>query len=170
MGQAQQDTIEVMLSPEQMRALANGSESPLSKLGAAPSKSSRKAAPASARRWPALRIAAMLGVTALVALVSVANLRSGHKAPSLALAVRAPVPAAPVAATPAAPPIDPVRFRNPFDHSEVFEFPPGTSQDDARQAVAEILWERARERRPVRAAPAKPYNSRRDSAHPPSRA
>ncbi|HEY4214631.1 MAG TPA: hypothetical protein VGM84_24355 [Steroidobacteraceae bacterium] len=40
----------------------------------------------------------------------------------------------------------PVYFRNPFDASEVFEFPPGTSQTDARDAVAELLMKRARER------------------------
>lgn len=39
-----------------------------------------------------------------------------------------------------------VTFRNPFDRSEVFEFPPGTSRSDARAAVAQILLERARDR------------------------
>jgi hypothetical protein len=41
----------------------------------------------------------------------------------------------------------PTRFANPFDASEVFEFPPGTTEDAARESVAEILLERARERR-----------------------
>ena len=41
---------------------------------------------------------------------------------------------------------NPVRFANPFDATEVFEFPPGTSQTDARKAVADALLERARER------------------------
>lgn len=48
-----------------------------------------------------------------------------------------------------APPPDalpPVRFRNPFDKSEVFEFPAGTSRAEARKAVAQLLRERARER------------------------
>lgn len=40
-----------------------------------------------------------------------------------------------------------VKFRNPFDPGEVFEFPPGTSRADARDKVAELLLERARERR-----------------------
>ena len=40
----------------------------------------------------------------------------------------------------------PTRFTNPFDASETFEFPAGTTEDDARQSVAEILVERARER------------------------
>jgi hypothetical protein len=41
---------------------------------------------------------------------------------------------------------EPVRVRNPFDRQEVFEFPPGTSEEAARDAVAEMLLARARER------------------------
>lgn len=37
----------------------------------------------------------------------------------------------------------PVRFVNPFDANEVFEFPAGTTQAQARDAVAEVLMERA---------------------------
>jgi hypothetical protein len=42
----------------------------------------------------------------------------------------------------------PVRYANPFDSSEVFEFPAGTSRAAAREAVAEILLQRAVERQP----------------------
>jgi hypothetical protein len=41
---------------------------------------------------------------------------------------------------------EPVRFANPFDAGEVFEFPPGTSETEAREAVAEVLMERAMSR------------------------
>ncbi len=41
----------------------------------------------------------------------------------------------------------PVTVRNPFDSTEVFQFPPGTSAADARAAVAAALLDRARERR-----------------------
>jgi hypothetical protein len=41
----------------------------------------------------------------------------------------------------------PVKFANPFDRSEVFEFPPGTTRDEAREQVAQILMDRALERR-----------------------
>ena len=41
---------------------------------------------------------------------------------------------------------EPVRLTNPFDAKEVFEFSPGTSQDAAREAVAEILMKRAMSR------------------------
>jgi hypothetical protein len=40
----------------------------------------------------------------------------------------------------------PVRFRNPFDSNEVFEFPPGTPYTEARDAVAAKLLKRAQER------------------------
>lgn len=38
---------------------------------------------------------------------------------------------------------EPVRFANPFDADEVFEFPPGTTETQARDAVAEALLQRA---------------------------
>jgi hypothetical protein len=41
----------------------------------------------------------------------------------------------------------PVRVKNPFDAGEVFEFPPGTSEIAARDAVADLLLKRAMERR-----------------------
>lgn len=37
----------------------------------------------------------------------------------------------------------PVRVANPFDSSEIFEFPYGTSEADARDAIAGFLMERA---------------------------
>jgi hypothetical protein len=46
----------------------------------------------------------------------------------------------------------PVRFANPFDHTEVFEFSPGTSETAAREAVVEVLMKRARDRQHQRNA------------------
>jgi hypothetical protein len=40
----------------------------------------------------------------------------------------------------------PVRIANPFDETEVFEFPAGTTNAEARAAMTEVLMERARER------------------------
>jgi hypothetical protein len=75
--------------------------------------------------------------------------------PPATTAPPSPLPAAAATATVAAAPAPApstdapatVRFVNPFDKKEVFEFPPGTSQADARDAVAELLAERARDRR-----------------------
>jgi hypothetical protein len=50
-------------------------------------------------------------------------------------------------AAPTAPGPGPVRVQNPFDKREVFEFPAGTSQQAAHDAVAEMLLQRASERR-----------------------
>jgi hypothetical protein len=53
----------------------------------------------------------------------------------------------------------PVRFSNPFDASEVFEFQPGTSDEQARQSVVAILLQRARDRQvagAVKSTPAMP--------------
>jgi hypothetical protein len=41
---------------------------------------------------------------------------------------------------------EPVRFPNPFDESEVFEFPAGTTEQEARDAIAGFLLERATKR------------------------
>jgi len=41
---------------------------------------------------------------------------------------------------------NPVRIANPFDETEVFEFPAGTTDAEARAAMTEVLMERARER------------------------
>jgi hypothetical protein len=40
----------------------------------------------------------------------------------------------------------PVRIRNAFDATEVFEFPPRTNESAARETVAELLLNRARDR------------------------
>jgi hypothetical protein len=56
-------------------------------------------------------------------------------------------------ALPAIPPLpissqkESVLVRNPFDRTEVFEFPPGTSKAEGREKVAALLMQRARERR-----------------------
>jgi hypothetical protein len=44
------------------------------------------------------------------------------------------------------PEAEPVRVKNPFDKTEVFEFPSGTTPADARAMMSEILMQRARER------------------------
>ena len=46
--------------------------------------------------------------------------------------------------------VPPVRIKNPFDPSETFEFPPETSRAKARELVADLLLQRARDRGPIR--------------------
>ncbi len=64
-------------------------------------------------------------------------------APAVALAV----PVAPAPAADAQPQGPVVQVINPFDATEVFEFQAGTTESEARNTVAELLLERARERR-----------------------
>ena len=66
----------------------------------------------------------------------------------LAPAVTITAPLAQVPAARAAEPQGaPVRITNVFDATEVFEFPHGTTESEAREAVAELLLGRARARR-----------------------
>ena len=62
-----------------------------------------------------------------------------------ALAITAPVAPAPPA--PAQPRGPVVQVINPFDATEVFVFPGATTETEARSAIAELLLQRARERR-----------------------
>ena len=69
-------------------------------------------------------------------------------APAPAPAFASTAPLAKVApAGPAEPQGAPVRIKNAFDATEVFEFPPGTTGSESRKAVAELLLRRASDRR-----------------------
>jgi hypothetical protein len=106
-----------------------------------------------------LRLALLLSAVAvasalLTAVTYIATTRTVQPAPiatSVVPSQPAPVivarPPSPPPPAPSAEPAEPVRFVNPFDRKEVFEFPAGTSKADARDAVAELLYERAQERR-----------------------
>jgi hypothetical protein len=107
-----------------------------------------------------LRLALLLSAVAvasalLTAVTYIATTRTVRPDPVAASVVSSPPAPAIVASPPSPPPppapstepAEPVRFVNPFDRKEVFEFPAGTSKADARNAVAELLYERAQERR-----------------------
>jgi hypothetical protein len=66
--------------------------------------------------------------------------------PPVAVAARPIVAIARPAALIASAAIPTVRVMNPFDASEVFEFPAGTSHAESHEKVAQILLQRARER------------------------
>lgn len=119
-------------------------------------------APRKSRQF-ALGLGMVAAATGLLGgLAYFATARAPHPTPIVAdsgsrptVAPEAPtsVPALPLApappatpAAPATPDAAPVRYRNPFDRSEVFEFPAGTSRTEMRDAVAELLAQRARER------------------------
>jgi hypothetical protein len=139
--------IEMELKPEELDRLTQAQTAPactdvMATTSSIAGKSRRVAAHA------AVRMALPLCVSIGAALLAIGATR--------VVRIR-PQPAPPVVAggaiertaPPAAPP---VRFANPFDASEVFEFPAGTTRAEAHDRVAEILLQRARERIDLRTA------------------
>ena len=110
--------------------------------------------------WPAIIL--QIGVATLVsgAIAYVATNPQQLPRTGTVSAGFAPLPRISV---PAPAQAEPVLFRNPFDSTETFQFPAGTSETEARQAVAEVLLQRARERKDV-------WLKARHSAHPSRRA
>jgi hypothetical protein len=164
MGPEDDDTIEMELSESAMRLLSQAAalppeapcpttKNPAANAPEAPA-AARSEAPrgAASTRPPRFGMVFAIVAAASALLTAVVYLASARvrRPDSVALRVAA-APAAPVSVTPPPPSspstnATPVRFVNPFDRKEVFEFPPGTSAADARQAVAELLSQRARER------------------------
>jgi hypothetical protein len=99
-----------------------------------------------AARADALCNATLTAAVAVVAIALVWRATSLH-AHAPAIALRAAVAAVRTAPTPTSPATAPlVRETNPFDDSEVFEFPAATTEGQAREAMAALLLQRARER------------------------
>lgn len=89
----------------------------------------------------------IIAATAWIVLVSgVAYVVEKHMPSRTDTGLSAPAPGTSTGVTPVSEPALAVRFANPFDAAEVFEFPPGTSEMQAREAVARFLLERARNR------------------------
>jgi hypothetical protein len=91
----------------------------------------------------------------VLAAVGVAGLSSGltyvatTRTEPVSAVTAEPVPVVAAAPTPQMPrpePLPPVQVVNAFDPEEVFEFPPGTSESEARKAAADLLLQRARQR------------------------
>jgi hypothetical protein len=152
-----EDTIELSLSPEHALALSRAAEE--EHADALPTASRPPDVPGvqvgnaehqSARgfgRWPLAFATLASGVTIGVALGLAVHLVPHVRTATIKVPVSTPAPATPLPATcPAESRQLPVQVRNPFDRSEVFEFPPGTRADEARQSAAALLLQRARDR------------------------
>lgn len=96
--------------------------------------------------WVSLCVAVALGLAAVTIALWPSPQRAEAATQTEAPAAIPKVPLSTSAAQTVFPKDSPTRFANPFDASEIFEFPAGTTEDDARASVAEILFERARER------------------------
>jgi hypothetical protein len=150
-----EDTIELELTIEQMQALSRAAALRQSHPPPAPAAndSSQIASPKGKRG----RVSLLLGIAMASGLLSgFAYLAMTRE--SLVQTAQAPVhqvaeetisPSPAPEAPSLPPPVEskPVQFKNPFDAKEVFEFPPGTSKAEARDAVAELLLQRALDRR-----------------------
>lgn len=125
--------------------------------GTAPVQRPVKASPAASNARPVSRatklrapLVALVSVVVLAGGIAAGTLRDSDKlaavpAPSPAIE---PAPLPPPAVRPAElPPPEPVVLVNPFDATETFTFPPGTSKADARDQMATLLLQRATERR-----------------------
>jgi hypothetical protein len=89
------------------------------------------------------------GEVAIALSLAVAAMAAGYALYSdrgAADAARATVARQDWPAVQAGPAGEPLRVANPFDATEVFEFPAGTSEADAHEAVAGFLLERATRR------------------------
>jgi hypothetical protein len=166
-------TIEMELTPAQLEMLTRAAQAepqvarptavrnvvelapPLIPVRAQPTVAPRadeRAPNAAAARPGVPRIAIGVGIVAVFAVsASVAYLT----APPPAATISPPAEIVPEPARPAEPVlpdtespqvVPPVLFANPFDATEIFEFPPGTTPTEARDAVADVLLKRARER------------------------
>ena len=145
------DTIELELSGEQRLALSRAAESPR------PTARAEELGPVLCvhefEDFPSRRTARIdfaCNVTFAVAVLSIAAASlwpaSDRHPPAPTITSAAPV--AEMASPGPAEALDaPLRIKNAFDATEVFEFPPGTPESEARKAVAELLLSRARDRR-----------------------
>jgi hypothetical protein len=139
---ANDDTIELPLTEQDMLALSRAAEEEhvetrlhkLALIVTAPFLRDQTTRPRT-RRWPPVFASSVLGVVIGVALGIFADRIS-----------KVTITVPPMATRPTESLESPVRFSNPFDVSEVFEFPPGTSDDQARESVAAMLLQRARDR------------------------
>jgi hypothetical protein len=123
-------------------------DQPASSQPSSPIKASgktRRTSPSSLRRATARWIVGTAGFAAAVVVAIGANQKYSppRRVAQLPPATWSPMPEPATAIAVESPP---TLFANPFDASEVFELPPGTSEDKAREMVADLLLKRAIER------------------------
>jgi hypothetical protein len=142
------DTIELQLTPEQLLELSRAAEEAESIAAFCSPQPFVEVSPASglprSRHLSIAKMAASTIAYAAFAWWGASQLAGQPKAPVVAAARPAVVIPRTVLVTSSPQPA--VRVINPFDATEVFEFPAGTSRAESREKVAQILWQRAHER------------------------
>jgi hypothetical protein len=150
------DTIELDLTGEEQLALSRAAEA--ARATARPDESGPVLSVPEYKNSAFRRTGRIDFVCDVIFAVAVARITVGflwpapdRHPPDLRPPAPAVVSAAPLAevapAEPAEPQGAPVQIKNAFDAREVFEFPHGTTESEAREAVAELLLGRARVRR-----------------------
>ncbi len=146
-GDSNEETIEFELPGEQLLALSEAGRE--AQTATIPVKLIAEPAIAASlvreprRLWPAALVAIVVLLTT-IAWWTAATRPTTERDASVAT-----VPNLPDSGPQSEPALDPdasVKIRNPFDAKEVFEFPAGTDLTAARQSVAQLLLQRARER------------------------
>lgn len=133
---------EVELSAQDLRALSASMPMPPAPVPPPKVSPQKTIAPPPSRTRHATSARVTVSLAAAIGIVGAAYVLivpDGAKQPAASEQTISPVHSTPQHAV-AQPP---VRFANPFDTREVFEFPPGTSETQAREAVAALLMERA---------------------------
>jgi hypothetical protein len=172
------DTIEMVLSASEMQLLSEAAaqeesvETPTSQIQDGNVQSCEPLQPRLISSHRAAKIKrGVVGLVSIVAAGTVLLNGMGDSAASLrrAAAVKFEsggfVPGRRLTATAGTDPGMPVRFTNPFDPTEVFEFPTGTSEEEAHAAVADLLVNRARERESAFAKRPRGQGQRDGGAH-----
>jgi hypothetical protein len=150
------DTIELELTGEQGLALSRAAEA--ARATARPDQSGAVLSVPEHENFTSGRTAridfaanVIFTVVAVLGVAVVFLWPASHRHPP-APAVTSTAPLAAVTPAGTEPQGAPVRIKNAFDATEVFEFPHGTTESEVREAVAELLLSRARDRRAERLA------------------
>jgi len=157
------ETIELELTPEQLshlsRAAAEATEpvavqlpvvaaqEPVPPVFTAPPPLLTPGSAPRGRRWQPLALTKIAAVTLTYVAFAwwSASQLAAHPQPPAVTAAAPPIIDHSAVPAPASAPV--VKFVNPFDKTEVFEFPAGTTPAESRDKVAQILLQRAQERK-----------------------
>jgi hypothetical protein len=145
-----EDTVEIELTDQEQLALSQAAEAPRALApDAAPTNGSPDPAGDNCLWERTARIDFISTATFAALVLAVAGASLWHTTGFDARTTAAATPSVSAHAPPApaeAPRPPPLQVSNPFDPTEVFELPAETTESEAREAVADLLLQRARSR------------------------
>jgi len=142
------ETVELELTAEEQRWLSRAGKAAAEETSSADSSASQSRRPAGENSlWTrTARVDAICTVTFAVIVLCIVAASLWHAPVPHETHLAPAVGQVPLVAAASESRRPPVQVRNPFDRSEVFELPADTTEDQAREAVAALLLERARSR------------------------